>query len=104
MGGRHLDDAALYQNHVEVGQGLKQALKLGVPRKEVFLTTKIWASDYGSELTAAWIARILGELGVDYVDLVLMHKAGVDRVEDMPCGTPRQCRQETWLALQRAQR
>jgi len=100
MGGRHLDDAKLYRNHEEVGEGLRQAVELGVPRGEVFLTTKIWPDDFGFEGATAWVESTLKELGVEYIDLVLLHKAGVDR--SLPCGSPRACRQETWLALQRA--
>jgi len=100
MGGRHLDDAMLYRNHREVGEGVRQAVALGVPRKEIFLTTKIWSGDFGWELTTAWVGRMLEELGLEYVDLVLLHVAGVP--SDAECKDPLACRQETWLALQRA--
>jgi len=102
MGGRHLDDADLYSNHQEVGLGVRQAMAAGVPREEIFLTTKIWPNDFGFESTSAWVDKILGELGLDYVDLVLLHAAGVP--DNLPCGEPKACRQETWLALQRAHR
>lgn len=100
MGGRHLDDATLYTNHREVGEGLRQAVDLGVPRSEIFLTTKIWPSDYGFEEATKWLERIMDELGVDYIDLVLLHKPGLE--SQLPCGSHRACRQETWMALQRA--
>lgn len=98
LGGRHLDTAELYGNHREVGQGLREAVSQGVPREEVFLTTKIHPALFGFEKAMAWVPRMLGDLGVDYVDLVLLHWAGE---EDAVCGSPRQCRQETWVALQR---
>lgn len=101
LGGRHLDDAARYNNHGDVGVGLRQALALGVPRDEIFFVTKIWPTDYGFEKAIAWVDRILMELGLSYVDLVLLHKPSIR--DDLACRSPRSCRQETWLALQRAQ-
>jgi len=101
LGGRHLDTAQLYGNHREVGQGMLEAMANGVPREEIFLTTKIWADDFGFEKAAAWVPRMLSELGVEYVDLVLLH---LPKNDGQACGSPKQCRQETWLALQRFQR
>lgn len=103
LGGRHLDDAQLYNNHYEVGLGIREALDAGVPREEIFLTTKIWPSDYGFETTSAWVDNMLAELGVDYVDLVLLHAPGdPSSLGKLKCRKPKACRQETWLALQRA--
>lgn len=103
MGGRHLDTAMLYGNHHYVGKGVRQAIELGVPRKDIFLTSKIWRDDYGFESATAWMDRTLEQLGLDYVDLVLLHTPACPH-EQLPCGDPKQCRQETWLALQNAQR
>eukprot|EP00930_Biecheleria_cincta_P063071 TRINITY_DN48565_c0_g1_i1.p1 TRINITY_DN48565_c0_g1~~TRINITY_DN48565_c0_g1_i1.p1 ORF type:complete len:369 (+),score=40.17 TRINITY_DN48565_c0_g1_i1:38-1144(+) len=103
MGGRHLDDAMLYNNHVEVGKGVRQAVELGIPREEIYFVTKIWSSDFGFEATTAWVERALEQLGLDYIDMVLLHVAKVNPGE-LPCDTPKACRQETWLALQRAQK
>eukprot|EP00928_Gymnodinium_smaydae_P048833 TRINITY_DN32702_c0_g1_i1.p1 TRINITY_DN32702_c0_g1~~TRINITY_DN32702_c0_g1_i1.p1 ORF type:complete len:374 (+),score=66.41 TRINITY_DN32702_c0_g1_i1:50-1171(+) len=103
MGGRHLDDAMLYNNHVEVGLGVRQAVELGVSRHEIFMVTKIWPSDFGFESATQWVDRMLEELGLEYVDLVLLHAAKVDNAAQMPCLNPKACRQETWMALQRAQ-
>lgn len=100
QGGRHLDTAQIYGNHKEVGEGVRLAVQQGVPREEIFLTTKIWSDDFGWEKTVAWVPHMLGELGLEYVDLVLLHVASADGKE---CGSPKQCRQETWLALQRFQ-
>jgi diketogulonate reductase-like aldo/keto reductase len=99
MGGRHIDDAQLYSNHREAGLGVRQAVQLGVPREEIFLTTKIWPNDFGFEKTTEWVADMLNELGLDYVDMVLLHTPSVP--DNLPCGNPTQCRQETWLALSR---
>ncbi|CAE8590653.1 unnamed protein product, partial [Polarella glacialis] len=75
LGGRHLDSAQLYDNHREVGLGLRQAIEQGVPREEIF----IWPAEFGFEDASAWVPRMLGELGVDYVDLVLLHTPKVDK-------------------------
>lgn len=98
MGGRHLDDAEVYNNHREVGQGIREAIAHGVPREEIFVTTKIDASRFGFEGVLEWVPQMLADLGLDYVDLVLLHWAGEDK---STCGSARTCRQEAWLALQR---
>jgi diketogulonate reductase-like aldo/keto reductase len=94
LGGRHVDTADLYKNHAEVGAGIAAS---GVPRAEIFLTTKVWGTDLGYTPTYNAVLRMVEELGVDYVDLVLLHTAG----DATPCasGSFRRCRQESWLAL-----
>lgn len=101
MGGRHLDDATIYSNHQEVGEGVRQAVAQGVSRSEIFLTTKIHPEEYGFERATGWVERVLGDLGLEHIDLVLLHWAAVPD-DGRPCKAPRACRQETWLALQRA--
>jgi len=100
MGGRLLDTAEFYRNHREVGEGIRQAVALGVPRGEIFVTTKVNPDHFGFEPTAAWVMNMLEELDLEYVDLVLLHWAGT--AADAECTSPRACRQESWLALQRA--
>jgi len=100
LGGRLLDDAQLYSNHREVGEGLRQAVALGVPRSEIFFATKMVPEDFGFEHAGWWVDRALQEAQLDYIDLVLLHWAGSN--DNSPCGSPRACRQETWMALQRA--
>lgn len=101
LGGRHLDDAEVYGNHREVGEGIRQAVAQGVPRKEIFFVTKINPDNFGFEKALRWVPEMLGELGLDHVDLVLLHWAGFEGRNEEFCGTARQCRLETWLALQR---
>ena len=67
---RHIDTAAAYGNEDSVGAGIKAS---GVPRDQIFLTTKLWNADHGYEATKAAIDRSLQKLGVDYVDLYLIH-------------------------------
>lgn len=105
MGGRHLDSAQIYGNQAACGQAVRWAMKLGVPREEIFLVTKIHGGLFGAESTSLWVERMLQEFGLDYVDLVLLHGAGPEPGEwpvvsnKYPCGTPVQCRQETWETL-----
>lgn len=67
-GYRHIDTAAIYGNEEEVGQGIKES---GVPRSEIYVTTKLWNSDHADPEKALDIS--LGKLGLDYVDLYLIH-------------------------------
>ena len=67
LGYRHIDTAQAYGNEESVGQGLKES---GVPRAEVFITTKFYP---GSKDPAAEAQRSLERLGVDYVDLYIIH-------------------------------
>ncbi|PEG60806.1 aldo/keto reductase [Mycolicibacterium boenickei] len=69
-GYRHIDTAAAYQNETETGRGLVES---GVPREDVFLVTKLWNSDQGYDSTLAAFDASLNRLGVDYLDLYLIH-------------------------------
>ena len=70
-GYRHIDTAQSYFNEAEVGQGIKDS---GIDRKELFLTTKIWISNYGYENTLKSVDVSLKKLGTDYLDLILLHQ------------------------------
>lgn len=70
LGYRSIDTAAVYRNEAGVGQGIKEC---GVPREELFITTKVWNSDQGYETTMAAFEGSLDRLGLDYVDLYLVH-------------------------------
>lgn len=69
-GYRHLDTAQAYGNEAEVGRALARS---SVPREEVFLTTKIWPDDYAPDRFADAVDERLELLGVDRVDLLLLH-------------------------------
>ena len=69
-GYRHIDTAKVYENEVGVGQGIKAA---GVPREELFVTSKLWNTDRGYEATKAAFQASLDRLGLDYLDLYLIH-------------------------------
>lgn len=67
-GYRHLDDAHGYQNERGVGQGI---IDSGVPREEIWLTSKLWPSEFADAYNA--VDRMLERFGVDYLDLVYLH-------------------------------
>ncbi|WP_224703493.1 aldo/keto reductase [Devosia aquimaris] len=69
-GYRHIDTAAVYQNEEGVGEGLRVS---GVPRGEIFLTTKVWNDDQGYDETLRAMDASLKRLGTSYVDLYLIH-------------------------------
>lgn len=70
MGYRLLDGAALYGNEEGLGQGLRAS---GVPREEVFVTTKVWNSDQGHDQTLRAVEASLVRLGLEQVDLCMIH-------------------------------
>lgn len=69
-GYRHVDTAAIYGNEEGVGEGLKAG---GVPRDQVFVTTKLWNEDQGYDSTLRACEASLARLGLDFVDLYLIH-------------------------------
>jgi glycerol 2-dehydrogenase (NADP+) len=72
VGYRHIDTAYCYQNETEVGNGIKEALQSGkVKREDLFVTTKLWCT-YHTRVEEA-LDKSLKNLGLDYVDLYLMH-------------------------------
>lgn len=71
IGYRHIDTAQSYFNEEEVGSAIQ---KSGVPREEIFLTTKVWIEHYGYEQTKASVIESLRKLKTDYLDLVLLHQ------------------------------
>ncbi len=70
-GYRHIDTAHAYQNERGVGQAVKQS---GIDRKEIWITTKLWPSEYGEVATAKAIDKMLERLDTDYIDLLLLHQ------------------------------
>jgi diketogulonate reductase-like aldo/keto reductase len=71
VGYRLIDTAAAYSNEREVGEGLRRS---GIARNEVFLETKVWISDYGYDATRRAFDKSARKLGVDRLDLLLLHQ------------------------------
>ena len=72
VGYRHVDTAAAYGNEREVGQAVAAS---GIARDEIFIETKIWISDYGYDETLHGFEKSAGKLGVDQIDLLILHQA-----------------------------
>jgi methylglyoxal/glyoxal reductase len=70
MGYRHIDTAMIYRNEEQVGKAIKDS---GVARDELFITTKLWPSDFGYDQAKAAFALSCQKLGLDYLDLYLIH-------------------------------
>lgn len=83
-GYRHIDTAKIYGNEAGVGRAIRAS---GIPREEIFVTTKLWNDDHGYDAAMKAIDASLGRLGLDYVDLYLIHWPQSD------------ARDEAWRAL-----
>lgn len=84
LGYRHIDTAAIYQNEKGVGEGIRQS---GIPRNEIFLTSKVWNSDQGYDSTLKAFEASMQRIGSDYLDLYLIH-------------WPKPLNKETWRAME----
>ncbi len=85
LGYRHVDTARAYGNEKDVGAAIRES---GVPREEVFITTKLWNEDHGFARALGALDESLARLGLDYVDLYLIH------------WPVRGLREESWRALE----
>jgi methylglyoxal/glyoxal reductase len=85
-GYRSIDTAAIYQNEEGVGQGIKES---EIPRKELFITSKVWNADQGYESALQAYETSLNKLGLEYLDLYLIHWPGKNKFK------------ETWKALEK---
>ena len=77
VGYRHIDTAHAYFNERGVGRAMK---KSGIPRKDIFLTSKLWINEYGEEASYKAIDKMLKRLDTDYIDLLLLHQPFNDYV------------------------
>ena len=86
VGYRAIDTAAIYENEEGVGQAIREC---GVPREELFITSKVWNTEQGYETTLKAFEDSLNRLGLEYLDLYLIHWPGKDKYL------------ETWRALEK---
>ena len=70
-GYRHIDTAHAYQNERSVGEAVRDS---GVPREEIWITSKLWPNEYGEGTTLAQLDKMLARLGLEYLDLVYLHQ------------------------------
>ena len=75
VGYRHIDTAQSYFNEEQVGEAIR---KSGIPREQIFLTTKVWIEHYGYEACKASVMESLRKLKTDYLDLMLLHQPFAD--------------------------
>ncbi len=94
-GYRHIDTAAAYGNEESVGRGIT---KSDVPRDEIFLTTKLWNKNHSYELAKKAIDESLERLGVDYLDLYLIHWPNPKEFRDHW----QEANSQTWQAMEEA--
>ena len=74
-GYRLIDTAQAYYNESEVGEGIQRAIQnIGIKRENIFLTTKVWVTEFGYEKTKTSVEESLRKLKTDYLDLVLIHQ------------------------------
>ena len=78
VGYRHIDTAAAYGNERQVGEGISRS---GLDRAEVFIETKVWVSDYGYDQTLHAFEKAIRKLGVDQLDLLILHQPAPDRFD-----------------------
>ncbi len=78
-GYRHIDTAAAYGNERQVGEGIRNS---GVPRDEIFIETKVWVSDYGFEKTLHAYEKAVKKLGVNTIDLLILHQPAAGRFKE----------------------
>ena len=78
VGYRHIDTAAAYGNERQVGDGIRRS---GLDRAAVFVETKVWVSDYGYNQTLHAFDKAIRKLGVDQLDLLILHQPAPDRFD-----------------------
>ncbi len=93
VGYRHIDTAAVYQNEESVGRAMKDS---GIPREDIFLTSKLWNGDHGYEATLKAFDKSLELLGTDYLDLYLIHWPNPVKFRD----NWQEVNAETWKAME----
>jgi len=99
-GGRHLDAAYLYMNNEAIGHAIAAAAERGVQRSELFVTSKLGPRFYSGNEVDVEVRTMLKQLGLDYLDLVLLHHPeGFGPLGRCRNGTAVECRVNAWTKL-----
>ena len=99
-GGRHLDAAYLYMNNEAIGHAIAMAAARGVPRSELFVTSKLGPRFYSGDEPEVEVRTMLRQLGLKYLDLVLLHHPeGFGPFGRCRNGTAVECRANAWTKL-----
>ena len=96
-GYRHIDTAAIYKNEESVGRAIKDS---GVPREELFITTKLWNDNHTYEEAQEAFAASMERLGLDYLDLYLIHWPNPKPLRENDAWKKRNA--EVWRAMEEA--
>ncbi|KOB76022.1 Uncharacterized protein OBRU01_06510, partial [Operophtera brumata] len=84
-GYRHIDTASLYNNEDKIGEGIAEAVQKGlVTRDELFVTTKLWNDKHAKDQVVPALRESLRKLGLDYVDLYLIHSPTAEKADGSP--------------------
>lgn len=91
-GYRSIDAALVYENEEMVGQGIKEGISaVGISREDLFITSKLWFDDFGKNNVVRGYERSLNNLGLNYLDLYLVHWPGTDEALMI----------DTWLGMEK---
>ncbi|KAI3734176.1 hypothetical protein L6452_13640 [Arctium lappa] len=110
VGYRHFDTATLYQTEKALGEAIKEALRLGLikSREELFITTKLWCNSAEGHLVLPAIKQSLRNLGLEYIDLYLIHWPVTLKQEELQIPIPKECIfpiniKDVWKAMEECQ-
>ena len=90
LGYRHIDTARAYENETEVGRGIAAS---GVPREEIWITSKVWTSSFERDRARRSTERSLAQLGIDHLDLYLLHWPNPEVPLEETLGALNECRE-----------
>ncbi|RVE41050.1 hypothetical protein evm_014300 [Chilo suppressalis] len=99
-GFRHFDTSFLYENEEDLGKGIHDVIEKGlVKREDLFITTKLWYVKHGSDQVLSALREALGRLGLEYVDLCLIHTFDYENEDGSPADVDFL---DTWKGMEEA--